>query len=335
MERLELFDVVRSVRADNFVELALQVYDYQYRENRIYRKFVDTLMGIRGIDPSEFDPQALEEIPYLPIGFFKTEEVKTGEWMSREVYKSSATTGSVRSHHHVRDMQLYLDQSLRIFTTFYGDIKDYTILALLPGYLDREGSSLVSMAKHFIDQTNSPQSGFYLRDLDGLLTTINDARKTNKKILLLGVSFALWELAERNLDLHDVIIMETGGMKGKGPELPKAAFHDFLMKGLNVSTIHSEYGMTELLSQGYSTGDTIFKAGNTMHILTTETTDPFTFMPEGKAGVINIVDLMNIDSCAFIATQDLGICRKDGSFQLLGRLDDAEIRGCNLLVSDL
>ncbi len=329
--RQELIEALEKVGPDNFDSIALELFSYQYESNPVYQAYVDLL---RKQGRSTFI-RSIEDIPFLPISFFKSRTIKTGSWEADTIYTSSTTTGSIPSQHYVRNNALYLRLALKHFEQFYGSIQEYVFLALLPGYLERQGSSLVSMADYFIQQSNHSLSGFYLHDLEALLKTIEQAKSQSRKIILLGVSFALWTLAEKGVDLKDVIVMETGGMKGRGPELPKAAFHDFLKAQLNIEQVHSEYGMTELLSQAYSTGNTIFKAAPTMRILTREVTDPFNYTPLGKAGVINIIDLANIDSCAFIATDDLGIRLDKQEFQVLGRLDNAEIRGCNLLVSDM
>lgn len=329
--RKMILEELRNVEQDTFDSLALSIYAYQFNNNPVYKRYVELLAAQRG----PIKPTKLEEIPFLPISFFKSDNIQSGIWDAEVIYTSSSTTGTIPSKHFVKNKQIYLASSLSIFEEFYGNIENYVILALLPGYLERKGSSLVAMADYFIKSSKSEHSGFYLNDHRALLNNINEARAVGKKILLLGVSFALWELAEKKFDLHDVIVMETGGMKGRGPELPKAAFHEFLKTGLNVEKIHSEYGMTELLSQAYSKGETIFELSKSMRILTRDITDPFSYTTLNKAGVINIIDLMNLDSCSFIATDDLGMCLPDNKFQILGRLDHSEMRGCNLLVSDL
>jgi len=335
MERKKLIEAVQEVDTDHFDAVALEIYRFQIVHNIIYRKFVDTLLTSRGLRLETFSPKTIQEIPFLPISFFKSEKVISGDFKPDVIYTSSSTTGMIPSQHYVRNEKEYLIHAASLFESNYGKLDNFVILALLPGYLERKGSSLVAMAQYFIQESSNDLSGFYLHDYKGLLQSIDKAKLENKKILLLGVSFALWELAELNVDLSDVIVMETGGMKGRGPELPKAAFHEFLKKGLNINKVHSEYGMTELLSQSYSSGETIFTPSRTMKILTSEVTDPFTWQENMKGGIIHVVDLMNIDSCSFIVTEDLGLVQENGDFQILGRLDQSEVRGCNLLVSDL
>lgn len=326
--RDQLIQDFYSVNSSNFEVQSLEVFDYQLANNKFYKEYVELLKGVN------FKPRNIEEIPFLPIQFFKSQTIKSGVWTEEKIYKSSATTGMTQSQHYVLDDQLYLDFATKTFEKFYGDLKDYVVLALLPGYLDRGNSSLITMCQHFIDKSQSPYSGFYLNEYENLFQTI-EILKPTKKILLLGVSFALWELSELEIDLNGVIVMETGGMKGKGPELPKNAFHNILKAKFKVSEIHSEYGMTELLSQGYSLGKTIFQTADTMKVLISDVTDPLSWVENGKSGVINVVDLINIDSCSFVQTEDLGLLFSDGSFQVQGRVDAAEIRGCNLLVSDI
>ena len=329
MEKEVLRKLIIEDKKERFNALAMEVFELQVRENDIYKAFVDTLKG------EKFTPNSICDIPFLPISFFKSHKVVSGNWEAKKVYKSSATTGMTRSNHYVFDDAFYLSEALVTFESFYGSMNDICLLALLPCYLERGDSSLVSMADCFIKQSEYSGSGFFLDNIEALESSIAKARLDHKKIVLLGVSFALLELSEKGWDLSDVVIMETGGMKGRGPEMPKAAFHDLLKKRFNTAKIHSEYGMTELLSQAYSIGDGIFQSSKTMEIRITELTDPLCFQEDGKGGVINVIDLMNLDSRSFVCTEDMGIRYADGSFKILGRVDAAEIRGCNLLVSDL
>lgn len=333
-ERQSLIKDLNSVGKTNFRELVFRIFDYQYNKNFLYRQFVNTFKSVE--KGEDFRPKKIQEIPFLPIQFFKNFDVKSGEnWRAEKIYKSSATTGQIRSKHFVKDNNLYLAYAKRTFEAVYSKLDNFVVFALLPGYIERGDSSLVAMADYFIESTKHNLSGFYLDDIEELIQNIDIAKKTGKKILLLGVSFAIWDLALRNVDLSGVIVMETGGMKGRGPEMPKPAFHEILKNKLNISEVHSEYGMTELLSQGYSKGEGIFKPADTMKVFISEITDPLTFVESGKSGIINVIDLVNIDSCSFIQTEDLGTAFDDGSFQILGRLDNSEIRGCNLLVSDI
>lgn len=305
------------------------VYRHQQATNPVYREYVYRLKG------KDFDPSEIHEIPFLPIQFFKTKVLKSGDWESAKVYKSSATTGMTRSQHHVKDEAVYLQAAVHGFEKQYGSLSQYRLFALLPGYLERGDSSLVAMADHFIKQTEDTASGFYLNDFDALEAAICQARLDGKSSILLGVSHALLAFSERNIQAPDLIVMETGGMKGKGPELPKQAFYERLKKSFGTAQIHAEYGMTELLSQAYSEAAGMFRPNSTMQVLIREVTDPFSYIAYGRSGGINVIDLMNLDTCSFIETQDMGIAQADGTFQVLGRIDASEIRGCNLLVSDL
>jgi hypothetical protein len=318
---------IKNLENEDFDDISIELHSYQYEHNEIYKSFCDYSRG------KDFRPKSINEIPCLPVSFFKQNKIITGSVESEAIYRSSSTTGSIPSQHFVYDNQLYLEQALQTFEHFYGDIKEWLILALLPGYIERGDSSLIAMSQYFIEKSEHEDGGFFLNDFEKLMQVVS--KNTSKKVLLLGVSFALQQLAELKPDFHNVVIMETGGMKGKGKELPKKAFHTFLKNAFNVKHIHSEYGMTELLSQAYSEKDGVFLCGKTMKVITKDITDPFTAVGTGKSGVINVIDLLNIDSCCFIETQDLGITYFNGTFQLLGRVDAAEIRGCNLLVSDI
>lgn len=310
-----------------FNALALETFDFQYRENPVYREFCDLLKI------NTANVQQLEDIPFLPISFFKTREVVCGSFSPEIVFTSSGTTAREVSKHYVKDLALYETSYLNAFKQFYGPIEDYCILALLPSYLEREGSSLIYMADDLIKKSKHPDSGFYLDHLDDLYNILIKLEAMDTKILLLGVSFALLDMAEKyRLTLKNTIIMETGGMKGRRKEMIREELHHVLKKGFGVPCIHSEYGMTELLSQAYSQGNGRFTAPNWMKVLTRETEDPLTLQTTGKTGGINIIDLANQHSCAFIATQDLGKVYTDGSFEISGRFDHSDIRGCNLMV---
>lgn len=310
-----------------FSDLALNIFKFQFKNNKVYRSFCDLLYK----HPS--DVKTIHEIPFLPIQFFKTHPVLSSQNTVQTSFTSSGTTGSITSKHLVTDLDLYKTSFRKGFEQFYGDIKDYAVLALLPSYLEREGSSLIYMVNDMISQSNHPESGFYLNNLDELKDTLNKLNRKNKKVLLLGVSFALLDLVEQyQFNLKNIIVMETGGMKGRRKELVRDELHNILKKGFGVNTIHSEYGMTELLSQAYSPGDGIFRCPNWMKILTRDTEDALTIQKHQKTGGINVIDLANINSCAFIATQDLGRINKNGSFEIIGRFDNSDIRGCNLMV---
>jgi len=310
-----------------FEALALKVFEFQFKNNRVYRSFCDLLYT----HPS--DVKAVEDIPFLPIEFFKTRKVVCNTKNTTTLFTSSGTTGSVTSKHYVTDIDVYKTSFQHGFTKFYGPIEAYTILALLPSYLEREGSSLVYMVNDLIAQSKSPDSGFYLDNLSTLKSTLLRLEAEGKNTLLIGVSFALLDLIEfEKFELKHTIIMETGGMKGRRQELIRAELHYKLKKGFGVNHIHSEYGMTELLSQAYSKGNGIFECQPWMRVLTRDTEDPLTLQNPGKAGGINVIDLANINSCAFIATQDLGRVHADDSFEIIGRFDNSDIRGCNLMV---
>jgi phenylacetate-coenzyme A ligase PaaK-like adenylate-forming protein len=311
----------------DFTEVALIVFKHQFKNNKVYRSFCDLLY----IHPSNIT--TIEEIPFLPIQFFKSRKVISSLDEVQEIFTSSGTTGSATSKHLVTDINLYKESYLKGFATFYGNIEEYTVLALLPNYLEREGSSLVFMVDDLIRKSKNLESGFYLDNIQELAKKLTKLDKNGQKILLIGVSFALLDLVEmQEFNLKNTIIMETGGMKGRRKELVREELHAILQKGFGVSKIHSEYGMTELLSQGYSKGDGVFASPPWMKILTRDTEDALTMNASGKNGGINIIDLANYNSCSFIATQDLGKVHKNETFEIIGRFDNSDIRGCNLLV---
>ena len=311
----------------DFKATALEVFKFQFEHNAVYRSFCDLLYK----HPS--DVTSLEQIPFLPIEFFKTHTIISTNKPTKATFTSSGTTGSIVSKHHVVDLDVYKQSFRTGFKSFYGTIENYTVLALLPSYLEREGSSLVYMANDMILQSKQPESGFYLHDLEALKNTLTSLEAKGQKTLLIGVSYALLDLIEAySFELKHTIVMETGGMKGQRKELVKSELHALLKQGFGVDTIHSEYGMTELLSQAYSKGGGIFETPPWMKVLTRDPEDALSIQPNGKSGGINIIDLANINSCAFIATQDLGKIRSDGTFEILGRFDQSDIRGCNLMV---
>jgi phenylacetate-coenzyme A ligase PaaK-like adenylate-forming protein len=323
-----------------FEYLALQVFYFQANYNAVYRNYISHL----GINPSKITQ--LEQIPYLPIGFFKTQSVDSFQGNSHSlVFESSGTTGTNNSKHRLYDQELYKIISEKTFEAEYGRLQDYHILALLPSYLERNNSSLVYMVKHFIEQSNSPFSGFYLHDTDQLRHQLTLCMQDNtRKTLLLGVTFALLDLAEsdvsflRDRSYHEsLIVMETGGMKGKRKEMIREEVHQILTAAFGVESIHSEYGMTELISQGYSFGKGIFRPGPTMKITLRDINDPLTgffdYISYKGTGGINVIDLGNLDSCSFIETQDLGrFTPTKDEFEVIGRFDNSDIRGCNLMV---
>ena len=310
-----------------FEALALETFYFQAENNLVYKEYLHYL----NISPENID--SLNAIPFLPIQFFKSHNIVSNTNTIEQTFLSSGTTGVVQSKHLVTDVSLYQESYLRGFAHFYGDISEVVVLALLPSYLEREGSSLVYMVEDLIQKSEQPESGFYLNNLDELSEVLLDLESKNKKILLIGVSFALLDLIEKHqFSLKNTIVMETGGMKGKRREMIREELHSLLKAGFGVDAIHSEYGMTELLSQGYSKGDGVFNSPSWMKILIRDTEDPFTLLPICKTGGLNVIDLANRNSCSFIATQDLGKVLDDGSFEILGRFDNSDIRGCNLLI---
>ncbi len=310
-----------------FEALALEVFSFQYTNNPIYSEFCQHL----GATPKNI--KKISQIPFLPIAFFKSKRVVLNNQKAEIIFTSSGTTGSNTSKHIVTDVNLYEQSYLAAFKHFYGNIEDYCILALLPSYLEREGSSLIYMVNDLIEKSNHPDSGFYLHDLNSLKSKLIELENKKINVLLIGVSFALLDMAENHpMQLNHTIVMETGGMKGKRKEMIREELHQILKKGFGVPKIHSEYGMTELLSQAYSKGEGVFKTPPWMKIMIRDTEDPLTLQPIGKTGGINVIDLANINSCSFIATQDLGKVYHDGSFEILGRFDHSDIRGCNLMV---
>lgn len=324
MNKLSLFDIQHP---NDFLKTTLAVFRFQAKNNVVYREFIRHL----NIDVESIS--TIKDIPFLPISFFKTHQILSDTNKVQQTFFSSGTTGSNLSKHLVTDLNIYKDSFSKGFQHFYGNIEDYTILALLPNYLERDGSSLVYMIANLIEKSNKKDSGFYLNNLDELAKKLNTLDSNGEKILLIGVSFALLDLIEKyQFQLKNTIIMETGGMKGRRKEIIRVELHQLLSVGFGVKNIHSEYGMTELLSQAYSNGSGIFKTPPWMKIIIRDTEDALTIFPHQKAGGINIIDLANINSCSFIATQDLGKTFDNNTFEILGRFDNSDIRGCNLMV---
>jgi phenylacetate-coenzyme A ligase PaaK-like adenylate-forming protein len=310
-----------------FEKVALKVFRFQYENNLVYREFCDFLK----IDSHKV--KTLEQIPFLPIQFFKSHKVISNENPVQETFTSSGTTGITTSKHLVTDISLYEESYRKGFAQFYGNIEDYVVLALLPSYLEREGSSLIYMVEDLIQMTNNPESGFYLHNHEELIQKLIKLDNAGQNVILIGVTYALLDLIENEeFQLQNTIIMETGGMKGKRKEMIREELHEQLCQGFGVTAIHSEYGMTELLSQAYSLGNGIFECPSWMQILIRDTEDALTYVDAGKTGGINVIDLANINSCSFIATQDLGKKYPNTTFEVLGRFDNSDIRGCNLMV---
>ncbi|WP_419212816.1 acyl transferase [Maribacter sp. X9] len=324
MRQNAIFDIRTE---GEFLTQALRTFSFQYYNNQVYRSFCAHL----NVKPDQV--KTLEQIPFLPIEFFKSKNVTSSTQPPEIVFSSSGTTGSETSKHYVTDLEIYQQSYLNGFTGFYGDITDYCIVALLPSYLERTGSSLIYMVEDLISKSKHPKSGFFLKEYEKLSHLLQELQHTHVKTLVIGVSFALLEFTEQyKLSLKNTIIMETGGMKGRRKELIRQELHQLLKDGFGVREIHSEYGMTELLSQAYSKGNGVFECPPWMKILIRDTEDPLTYQKEGKTGGINVIDLANINSCSFIATQDLGKVVTQGSFEIIGRFDNSDIRGCNLLV---
>lgn len=312
-----------------FEKLAISHFKFQYQNNSFYRDWVNQL-NIKAQNVS-----ALNEIPFLPIEFFKNHPVVCKGIKNKEiVFTSSATGKGIPSQHHVINSQIYELSFLKGFELFFGSPKDYVIVALLPNYLSRKGSSLVYMFNELIKQSCHSDSGFFLDDISSLILVINKYLNSNQKVLLLGVTYALLDLCELNISLsNNFIVMETGGMKGNRPEMLKEELHAYLKAKFNIEKIYSEYGMTELLSQAYCVGNLTFKPVPWMKFLIRDVNDPFCMLKNGRAGGINVIDLANVNSCSFIATKDLGRITDVGELQLLGRFDESDTRGCNLLVA--
>ncbi len=304
----------------------MQLFRHQYENTKTYRDYCHHLQ----IDTSAI--HSVAQIPFLPVSFFKTHDIQTGTFIPETIYTSSATTGMVQSRHLVKDNTIYINSFIKAFELFYGHPEEYAIIALLPNYSEREGSSLIVMADHLINQSKHPESGFYLYNFEDLHRILVQLKAKNTKTLLLGVTFALLDFAEQfPIDLSAAIIMETGGMKGRRKEMIRTEVHKQLQESFNVKHIHSEYGMTELLSQGYSKGDGIFYTPPWMKVLISDATDALQMLSQQKSGLINVIDLANLHSCAFIQTADIGKTYADGGFEVLGRLDQSDMRGCSLM----
>jgi phenylacetate-coenzyme A ligase PaaK-like adenylate-forming protein len=323
-----IYDRIFGLKTEaEFSDITLEIFRYQYDNNDLYREFC-SLLGRKKDFVKELD-----DIPFLPVGFFRNHKILTGKQQEEIIFRSSSTTGAVPSLHYVSDPGLYERSFLSAFRLFYGDPGGFVILALLPSYTGREGSSLVYMTDRLIKETGHNLSGFYRTDPGQIRDAVHSAGNEGRKVLLLGVSFALLDLAERGApDMAGTIVMETGGMKGRRKEITRGELHAILKKELNLKSVHSEYGMTELLSQAYSRGEGLFYSPPWMKILIRDPQDPLSFYSEtGRTGGISIIDLANINSCSFLAIGDLGKLHPGGGFEILGRFDNSDIRGCNLM----
>ncbi len=326
MANLSFFTVVNAI---DFENKALSLFKYHMANNSVYAHYV-SLLGI-----ATEKVQYIEQIPFLPIQFFKTKKISLNNSKNEKIFTSSGTSGLETSKHYVSDINIYENSFNKAFQLFYGAPEEYVILALLPSYLERKGSSLIYMVDALIKQSKNQNSGFYLSNIDDLATKIKTLDKAGKKIILIGVSFALLDLIEKfQFNLKNTFIMETGGMKGRRKEIIREELHQKLCEGFGVSKIHSEYGMTELLSQAYSKGEGVFQCPPWMKVIARDTSDPLSTVENGKTGALNIIDLANTNSCPFIATDDLGLVLPNGNFKVLGRFDNATIRGCNLLINN-
>jgi phenylacetate-coenzyme A ligase PaaK-like adenylate-forming protein len=320
-------DIFAISSQKQFEKIALKVFRYQHENNLVYREFCDLMK----VEPQKI--KTLQQIPFLPIQFFKSHAVVSNTNPIQNTFTSSGTTGMSTSKHLVTDTSIYEESYRKGFSQFYGNIEDYVVLALLPSYLEREGSSLIYMVEDLIQLSNHPESGFYLHNHEELIKNLIELDQSGQNVILIGVTFALLDLIEKHqFQLQNTIIMETGGMKGRRKEMIREELHQQLCEGFGVTAIHSEYGMTELLSQAYSLGEGVFECPSWIQILVRDTEDALTYIPQGKTGGINVIDLANINSCSFIATQDLGKKNPNNSFEVLGRFDNSDIRGCNLMV---
>lgn len=321
-------DIFTRLPPDSFRHEALSLFRYQARHNAVYRKYLELL----GVDIEKV--HRLQDIPFLPVELFKTQQIRTGNFEPQAVFESSTTTGQQPGRHYIHDIDWYNRSLLKAFEHFFGPAHDYVILALLPGYLERGNASLVHMAKTLMEAGNHSESGFYLDEMEKLSGLLGLLSNTNRKVLLLGVTFALLDLAERYPAYlgDNIMIMETGGMKGRRKELTRMEVHTILKKAFQQKTIYSEYGMTELLSQAYMTDGRTFRCPPWMQVLPRDPYDPLTTLPPGHGGGLNIIDLANVHSCAFLATGDQGRVYEDGRFEVVGRLDNTDVRGCNLMV---
>ncbi|KEQ30068.1 acyl transferase [Pedobacter antarcticus 4BY] len=323
-----LIDSIFSIsNSDQFEQIALDIFRFQAKNCNPYAQFIKNL----GVSPEKID--CLAKIPYLPISFFKTHKIVSTAIDPVRIFTSSGTTGQQQSRHYVTDLSLYEKSFNLAFEQFYGNPGDFCILALLPSYMEREGSSLIYMVDSLLSQSKHPASGYFLHNHQELYEQLIALKNARQQTILIGVTYALLDFLEKyQIDFPELIIMETGGMKGKRKEMVREELHAVLKQGFGVPAIHSEYGMTELLSQAYSLGEGIFECPQWMKIVLRDTNDPLSLVHGNQTGGINIIDLANINSCAFIATQDLGRVYSNGTFEVLGRFDNADIRGCNLLI---
>ena len=328
MENFKSFkSLLYTLNEQNALDIALKLFRFQAAHNPTYGNYIERL----GVVPAKVN--TFEAIPFLPISLFKNHWLKTGSWEPETTFTSSGTTGSTTSVHHIADLDFYLAHAERCFSHFFGSLTGYHIFALMPSYLERQGSSLIAMLERFVKKTESPYSGFYLYDHEKLVRDLMQAKKDSRKIILWGVSFALLDVGEKfPVDLSGSIIIETGGMKGRRKEITRYDLHEQVKNHFNVSVVYSEYGMTELLSQAYTKGGDLFFPPPWMKVVVRETADPLEKGPISQTGGLNVIDYANFHSIAFIETEDAGKIHPNGTFEVLGRLDNSDIRGCNLLL---
>lgn len=325
----EIEDKIFTVEPADFEQLTLDVFQFQYNNNAIYQQYVNALSIVGS------EVRSVDQIPFLPIRFFKTADIKTTDFEPEAVFESSGTTQTINSRHYVKDLNIYRQSFIKAWSKFYGPVQDWCVIGLLPAYLERQNSSLVVMVNDMIRLSQHAHSGFYLYEHDKLATVLQELEKQGQKTILIGVTFALLDFAENYpMPLQHTIIMETGGMKGRRREMTREEVHLLLTTAFQTQAVHSEYGMTELLSQAYSYGNGIFNCAPWMKVLVRQDDDPLDVRVTGS-GVINIIDLANLYSCSFIATDDVGVVMPDGSFEVLGRVDTSDIRGCNLLIAGI
>lgn len=327
-ERAAILQKLQTVNLRECFDLVtIDLFRFQAKYNPVYKAFLQHLhLDWRQI-------KTIRSIPFLPIDLFKTSEIKTGHWSAQTIFKSSGTSGQEQSKHFVFSLEVYLSNTVACFEDCFGHPKNFAFLALLPSYIERADSSLVHMARHFISLSDFQESGFYIDDFQALKKTIADLQRRKIPTILLGVSFALADFAEQYPgSLKGIYVMETGGMKGRRKEITRHELHEKLKTAFETDNIHSEYGMTELFSQAYSKGGGIYKCPPTLRVICREISDPLAILPPGKRGALNFIDLANLDTCSFIATDDIGLVNLDGTFEVIGRLDNSEMRGCNLMV---
>jgi hypothetical protein len=325
----EIEDKIFTLEPVDFEQLALEVFQFQYNNNAIYQHYVNALSIVGS------NVRSIDQIPFLPIRFFKTADIKTTNFEPEAVFESSGTTQTINSRHYVKDLSIYHRSFLQAWTQFYGPVQEWCVIGLLPAYLERQHSSLVVMVNEMIKLSGHAQSGFYLYEHEKLASVLQELERQGQKTLLIGVTFGLLDFAEQYpMHLQHTVVMETGGMKGRRREMTREEVHALLSAAFKTPLIHSEYGMTELLSQAYSYGHGLFDCPPWMKVLVRQDDDPLDVRVAGS-GIINVIDLANLYSCSFIATDDVGTVQADGSFEVLGRVDTSDIRGCNLLIAGL